>query len=67
MGIYDDDGAPDGTYNYSHNMGGTGKHEVIVKVNSLPGNLRIKYRYNVVLEVEHDWQAKAIAAILNGG
>ena len=22
MGIYDDDGVPEGTYNYSHNMGG---------------------------------------------
>ncbi len=59
-----DDGVPVGTYSFSHNMGGTYHHEVIHKIDDLPRR-RLCDRYEVVLEVKHDWQARAIAAILN--
>lgn len=58
-----DDGVPLGAFSYGRNLGGTGKSEVLRKVNTSP-RCALSYRYEVVLEVDEDWQARAIAAIL---
>lgn len=61
---YEDDGVPLGRYSWGHNVDDTRGPAVIIKANSNPG-VHIKYRYDVILPVTDEWQAKAIAAILN--
>jgi hypothetical protein len=64
-----DDGVPLERYTNGRGLGSNptpGKAQVVRKVNDRPG-VAMKYRYDVVLEVDHDWQAVAIAAILNAG
>lgn len=59
-----DDGVPAGTITWGRNIGGTGKAEVLRKLNDSP-RCALSYRYEVVMEVDQDWKARAIAAIVN--
>lgn len=60
------DGVKLGEYTWSRNIDGknTGRWQVVLRINDRPG-LSLWASYSIVLEVHDEWQARAIAAILN--
>ncbi len=54
-----------GDYTPGYNVGGTRRYEVLRLRD--PQAQRHTDRYEVALEVDHQWQAQTIAVVLNAG